>query len=225
MTYQCPWCKKEFADKYRPRKYCSHSCHWKHLLTGKPKSLSLRLKLRRANAWKYQKEILNNYQDGKTIMAIVRKYKSDKRTIRSVLKEQGITQFHGHKGQTPWNKGLNHTIDKRLLKWSGKNHYCWKGGITPLVIRIRLCAKSRNWKKDILIRDDWTCQICGKRGGDLIVDHYPKMFCDILSENKIKTFKNAMDCQELWELENGRTLCKSCNKKTFKFKGNQFIHF
>lgn len=180
-----------------------------------------RLNMRRANAWKFTKEILSDYERGDAILWIARKYKSDKRTIRQVLKEQGILNFRGRKGITAWNKGLTQFEDKRILKWSGKNHYCWKGGITPLMVRIRRCSKYRWWVKNVLERDDYICQTCEKRGGDLQADHYPKDFSDIIKENKITTFERAINCKELWDTKKGRTLCKPCHRKTFKFKGNQ----
>ena len=90
------------------------------------------------------------------------------------------------------------------------------------MVKIRRCFEYRQWVKKILERDNWTCQMCEKRGGNLEADHYPKMFCDVISENNIKTFEEAIDCQELWSLENGRILCQECHRKTFIFKGNQF---
>ena len=46
--------------------------------------------------------------------------------------------------------------------------------------------------------------------------------CDVISENKIKTFEEAINCKELWDITNGRTLCITCHRKTFISKGNQF---
>ena len=48
-------------------------------------------------------------------------------------------------------------------------------------------------------RDNYTCQICGTRGGDLEADH-------------IKPFAYYPDIR--FELSNGRTLCKPCHRKT-----------
>jgi len=36
----------------------------------------------------------------------------------------------------------------------------------------------------------------------------------ILKENNIKTFEEALLCEELWNINNGRTLCIKCHKKT-----------
>jgi 5-methylcytosine-specific restriction endonuclease McrA len=81
----------------------------------------------------------------------------------------------------------------------GKNHYNWQGGITKLSAKIRNSHKYRLWRKSILERDNYTCQICNQVGGELNVDHikgfakYPRL-----------RFKES----------NARTLCVSCHKLT-----------
>jgi 5-methylcytosine-specific restriction endonuclease McrA len=57
----------------------------------------------------------------------------------------------------------------------------------------------KEWRRHVFQRDNYRCQSCGKRGGDLHADHelryadYPDLRLEIL---------------------NGRTLCKSCHLKT-----------
>jgi len=155
-------------------------------------------------------------------MWLAREYKANKLIIRSILKEAGVKEFRGRKGIRAWNKGANQFTDERIKKWAGEYSPYWKGGISPMVSKVRRCAKYKQWVKDIFSRDEYTCRICNKKGGWLQADHYPKMFCDVIFENKIKTFEDAINCQELWSLENGRTLCRECHQKTFIFKGNQF---
>lgn len=194
----CPHCKKEFKITLPKRTY------------------EQRVKFRHSSAWKFVKEIFEKYQNGYAIMWLSREYKADKRIIRDILKEAGVKEFRGRKGIRAWNKG------KRHPKVSGDKHHSWKGGVTPLMVRIRRCTKYRQWVKDIFSRDNFTCQLCNKRGGSMEADHYPKMFSDVISEKKITTFEKAINCQELWILENGRTLCRECHQKTFIFKSNQF---
>ncbi len=38
----------------------------------------------------------------------------------------------------------------------------WKGGITPLVTKIRNSDKYIQWRTDVFVRDSFTCQIVGK---------------------------------------------------------------
>lgn len=201
---------------------CSHSCFAKHIRTGKKLTAEQRIKLRHSIAWDNSEKIFQEYSNGFAIMWLARKYKADKRTIRDILKEKGIKKFRGRKGIRAWNKGRNMFTDKRILKWSGKNNPNWKGGM-DFIMRIRRCYLYMKWVKRIFERDNFTCQICGKRGGNLEADHYPKMFCDVINEYNIKNYEDALKCKELWILDNGRTLCKECHKKTFVFKGNQFV--
>ena len=80
----------------------------------------------------------------------------------------------------------------------GKNHPMWKGGITPLNDKIRHSFEYKEWAKTIKERDDFTCQICYIRGGNLRSNH-------------IKKFS---DCVELrFDLNNGITICENCDLK------------
>lgn len=114
------------------------------------------------------------------------------------------------------NYALYHTsVCARCAKVGNKNAN-WCGGITLLRKQIRDCFKSRQWRSDILTRDNFTCQKCGQHGGKLEVHHTPKTFAIIIKEYKIKTLQDALDCEELWNINNGITLCKKCHHKVFK---------
>ena len=65
----------------------------------------------------------------------------------------------------------------------------------------------------------FTCQHCGIRGGEIQADHI-KSLALILQENNIKTFEEAQNCIELWDVTNGRTLCRECHIKTPTFGRN-----
>jgi hypothetical protein len=95
----------------------------------------------------------------------------------------------------------------------------WKGGITPLVLLIRHCFEYRQWRSDIFTRDEFTCVLCGKRGGGTLhADHFPKTFTAIFHENGIKTIEDALRCQEFWNINNGRTLCEKCHREHHAIK-------
>ena len=89
----------------------------------------------------------------------------------------------------------------------------WKGGITPINNQIRHCFKMRQWRSDVFTRDDFTCQECGERGGELQA-HHIKSFSQIIEENNIKTLEDAEKCEELWNINNGVALCKDCHSLT-----------
>lgn len=190
---------------------CPH-CNKHFKLTGKKKTPEEIKKLRFAKAWQHTNEILKDYNDGYAILWLAKKYESDKRIIRNVLKECGVTDFRGRKGIPAWNKGLNQFNDERILKWSGSKNVNWKGGVTELNMKVRRSKKYQAWVKIILQRDNWTCVSCKKRGGDLEVDHYPILFSQIMAS--ISSFKEAIESNALWDTTNGRTLCKKCHNDT-----------
>jgi len=97
----------------------------------------------------------------------------------------------------------------------GKDHPRWTGNKKHSFHKsIRETFKYRQWRSDVFTRDDFTCVLCGVRGTPLQVDHYPKSFIKIIEEYKIKTLDESINCEELWNLNNGRTICESCHKKT-----------
>ena len=81
----------------------------------------------------------------------------------------------------------------------GENNPNWKGGVSPINKRIRRSSKFFQWRKLVFERDNYTCQICNKRGGELHPDH-------------IKQF--AYHPELRFDINNGRTLCKECHMKT-----------
>lgn len=48
-----------------------------------------------------------------------------------------------------------------------------------------------------------------------------------IEENKIKTFDMAMECEELWNINNGQTLCRPCHTKTENYgeKAKKWIKY
>lgn len=102
----------------------------------------------------------------------------------------------------------------------GPKNKFWRGGITPLHEHIRKIRKYRQWRKSVFERDNYTCYFCKIKGGRLNADHHPKMFAEILYKNNILSIIQALKCKELWNLNNGRTLCESCHKE----KGKKTSH-
>lgn len=95
----------------------------------------------------------------------------------------------------------------------GERSHLWKGGITPLAMSIRKCLEYAIWRFDVFTRDNFTCVFCRKKGVYLHADHYPRKFSIILRGYKIKTMEQALCCAKLWDINNGRTLCKKCHNK------------
>ncbi len=93
----------------------------------------------------------------------------------------------------------------------GSSNSAWKGGITAFNKSIRDCAKYYEWRIDILKRDNFTCQECGKNCTKIFRVHHIKSFEIIMIEQNIKDFDTAMNCVELWDISNGITLCPFCH--------------
>ncbi len=97
------------------------------------------------------------------------------------------------KGFTPWNKG------KKCPAISGERSSNWKGGVTPILKRIRNGSEYKLWRDSIFKRDNFSCKECGKIGGELNAHH-------------IKPF--AWFPELRFAIDNGVTLCIKCHKKT-----------
>lgn len=125
------------------------------------------------------------------------------------------------KGKRSPKKGLpgkSHSLEtrKKMSAMRQKDkHWNWMGGISPLNNAIRACFKYRQWRSDVFSRDGFRCVTCGGGEHFLEADHI-KPFSLILKENNIMTLENAITCEELWNINNGQTLCKKHHaKKTY----------
>lgn len=113
--------------------------------------------------------------------------------------------------------GKGHIVSKRTRKkLSGRNHWNWKGGITPKNERIRRAIEFRLWREAVFARDNWTCQKCkirciglrdisGRNSNKLIQCHH------------IKNFSKYPELGT--SIENGITLCKKCHDDFHKQYG------
>lgn len=101
----------------------------------------------------------------------------------------------------------------------GEKNRFWKGGRTSLRQQINNNFKYRLWRSDVYTRDDFTCVICSQRGGKIEADHI-KSVSSILDQHSITTIDEAIACEELWNVNNGRTLCRLCHQKTPTYGGN-----
>ena len=96
----------------------------------------------------------------------------------------------------------------------GENSPFWKGGITKVHNIIRKSREYKIFVANLKKEDNYTCQLCGTKGGILHTDHYPKPFSQILKENNIQSLEDALNCPEMWNQNNLRTLCIDCHKQT-----------
>ena len=61
--------------------------------------------------------------------------------------------------------------------------------------------------------------MCKQRGGRLNADHIEPL-SKLIFENNILSVKQALKCDELWQTENGMTLCEKCHQETETYGGN-----
>lgn len=68
-----------------------------------------------------------------------------------------------------------------------EKHPNWKGDncIAPIAKRIKWSDKYKDWRSKIFIRDDFTCQDCGVRGGELHPHHKDKTFSFDLTHSQL----------------------------------------
>lgn len=105
------------------------------------------------------------------------------------------------------NRGYHHTESARRrigISHLGNKNVNWKGGITPINTKIRNSVEYKECVRTCLKRDDYTCQICLKRGGELHMDH-------------VKSFSQYPELR--FDASNLRTLCVPCHRKTSNYGG------
>jgi 5-methylcytosine-specific restriction endonuclease McrA len=107
-----------------------------------------------------------------------------------------------------WCKANPDKVKARGEKTKGENHYQWKGGVARLNISIRQMTENRKWIQAVKERDR-ACLFCGSTI-ELEADHI-KPLALIVLKHKIKNRADAKNCAELWDISNGRTLCKKCH--------------
>ena len=132
------------------------------------------------------------------------------------------------------NKGNKYSYGRKLsnrhkeilkLTHKGEKNHNWKGGITPLINKIRNLLEARQWRKTIFQRDNFTCQECkDNRGGNLVAHHHKKKFNIIFQEflqqysqfslidDKETLVRLAITYEPFWNIDNGITLCENCHK-------------
>ena len=180
MEYKvCEYCKEKFYKKpYHLRcpsfwvdiKYCSREC-WKRSIKGVKKTLEHRknISLGRKRLFKKQGFLNSLEQRRKSSLA--------------------------HLGQIPSEE----TRKKQSEAKKGNKAYNFKG--YPGTERHTLMNRREYvlWRIAVFTRDDYTCQNCNVRGGELNADH-------------IKPW--ALYPELRYAIDNGRTLCVNCHRQT-----------
>ena len=103
-------------------------------------------------------------------------------------------------GIVPELYGASWNVWQRLQRYVDyqESHPRWRGGNLDNPQRDRSTQEYQNWRTAVFIRDNYTCQKCGRHGGKLNAHH-------------IKRFSNYPELRYL--LSNGITLCEDCHRE------------
>jgi len=173
---------------------------------------------------KIKKTILKKYPNGRTPYN-KGKQRSEETKQKISKSKKGNTKPNKtsfKKGQVSPNKGktLDWMLGEKNCNFGkfGKIHPKWVEEKKALFTKqIRSCFKYRQWRSDVFTRDNFTCQDCGLNKC-YVEAHHIKEFAEILKEYAIKKLSEAFSCEELWNINNGVTLCKKCHEKYRKKK-------
>lgn len=112
-------------------------------------------------------------------------------------------------------EGLFIAITEQIVfEWSkfnpktNKYHWNYQGGISAENHIIRNSTEIKIWRTKVFERDNYTCQNCGEKGGELNA-HHIKMFSQF---PKLR-----------FDVSNGLTLCKQCHINIHKNHRNERI--
>jgi len=183
----------------------------------------------------WEKEIKMSKETKKTYYEINREIILDRAKKRYLEKHDSLLEYSNNRYQLIkltfplceiCGKQLGTKNGKRCIKHSIKirnvfllrgkesvNYKTPEDRIQPLYDQIRNSNTYKEWRTQIFGRDNFTCQECGVRGTWLEA-HHKKRFSDIIKDNNIRTLEDALFSNELWDLDNGITLCKTCHAGT-----------
>lgn len=150
--------------------------------------------------------LLSLWTDGKTLKEIGDEFGVSKQYIHILL--SAIYKRHGSRFFSTKRQRASKISRMRIGKGMR---------IGPMYRRVRNMYEYRLWRNDILTRDNFSCQECFSTE-KLQVDHIIP-FSYILRNYGISSIEEARECLVLWDLENGRTLCRDCHMKTDTFAG------
>ena len=121
------------------------------------------------------------------------KYQHSQRVKEALQK--GLEVAHKNKA---WKKSPVIQKGEPHLWARGKSNPNWKGGSHNERHTAMCRVEYQNWRNAVFGRDNYTCQLCGKRGGDLEAHH-------------IQHWSEYPDLR--YSVDNGLTLCKLCHKQ------------
>lgn len=108
-------------------------------------------------------------------------------------------------GMTPAHR---EHLDRLHREYSGPKHHGWKGGITNPRTKEYKSGACKEFRRTVLLRDHYTCQICEKHGGKLEVHHRYVPYAQCKGDFEVLKYHPA----------NGLTICLSCHNETKTYR-------
>lgn len=193
VTKKCEYCQKDFIPlsalkrplgqnsyNWKKRKYCSKRCSSTVTTKGRKSVLGMTWKIENTRNMK-GRHPKSEFKKGMTA------WNKGKTNWLSDQHKKKISD--ANKNRTAWNKG------KKCPQLAKENNPAWKGGVRNENYLERRKFQ-RQIQKSVFERDDYTCQMCNVRGGDLQVDH-------------IQPWSEYIELR--FDINNCRTLCSKCH--------------
>lgn len=173
-----------------------------------------------------ENEVIRLYKDGMSKCQVAKVFRCSPGTVLNILKRNGVPRRSVHDAMIGRSvlaetrakiaskaKGNKRGAGKRSAAFRRKMSEVAKARGESHNFRIdgkgdeRRIERKRSmqqieyrlWRESVFKRDDFTCQECGKRGGELHADH-------------IKPWKSHPELR--YDVSNGRTLCVQCHRET-----------
>lgn len=215
---KCHWCGKVYYAYRKTSKYCSHTCssianRKDPNITTTPDKNKIKKPKKKYYCFICNKEIKKGLKYCKECFDL--KNKNSK--IEVICKTCGKTFLC-------YKKFIKKYCSPKCRKgiYKGKGNPNYRNGSKELKVMIRDCAKNKDLIIKILNRDNYTCQLCGQRGGNLQVDHikeFKTIFDEFLEKYKIYNpikdkyilFDLSQKYKPFWDKKNLQVLCKKCN--------------
>lgn len=211
-TTRCSHCKLLFQAEQNNRKFCSHACY-----SANKRNRVERICEHCGNTFEIiPAELRKNVNAGRFCTRACY-------LAASPFRGEGSRRWKGGERRLTCDYCAKHY--NRPLTWGNTKYrytFCsgecrvsymrehpdttpnWKGGVTPQHQIIRQSAEYKEWRKQVLQRDHYACQVCSKRGGHLTAHHLWKF-----SEFPHLRFS----------INNGLTLCRDCH---LSIKGKEY---
>lgn len=200
----CEWCGKKFHNYNKQRKYCSDKCYWQ-TPGNKAKILGKGNIFEKGNIEWTKRKVTRKPQTCVTcgiqfIWDCRRKYCTDCTTYGKCKEERECIicgEYFTVARSAPTKTCSPECAGKQqALRQSGDKSHFWQGGKTTKVMVLRNSREYAKWRTAVFNRDDFTCGICGERGGKLVAHHITPV---------------SEDISLIMEIDNGITLHWKCH--------------